>query len=692
MRYAAWIAAVGLTVGLGGGAAAQQTPAQRVDALLSGFQCASLASTVDAAGSVSVAGRVASADDLEKLTASLKEIAGNSVTTDIDIVGRPFCAALEVLGPAIAANEQRSLGARIRPGNDTGVYFEGEPLVLDLTAPSFQSHVYVDYFQLDGKVVHMLPNDKETVTARTAGQHFLIGDPNSGQRAWPIYPPFGREMVTVLAAAQPLFSTPRPEIEESSAYLQALGEALKGQAADQVAAATLDVTSEPKAEAPQPQAQAPAPSTTQPPAKPAQKAEAQPKAKAPTQAARPPQTAEAPAPEKPQQTEAPSPPNARQAETPPKGKTPAPSASSTQQAEAPAPTKSQAPPTTAQAPAKPAQKVEAPPKAKAPTQAAQPAQQAEAQPPAAAKKAAPEPKKAAPAAGGGEQVAIVPVTLTPKKKIGFVQGPNVCKSCHQAEMGVWSGTTHFKDFAEAHKNPKASAILDAAGGEKNMRKNKVCVLCHYTLVQDDENDEGVAKAGPSCESCHGASSKWLDVHNKKGVAHDQRMAEARTDGMITSEMHYDIAENCMSCHGLANPNLDPNVMGKMLEAGHPVSPEFELVRYSQGSVRHRYFPPDTDKNKTMSPAELARLFVTGQAAKLVSAEWAAGRSNVPKYKEVQLERAKLAGQALSAGRSMPEIAAFLKAPSEGAAHKLVEAINGKDMSAQFGAQLPKDYK
>jgi hypothetical protein len=287
---------------------------------------------------------------------------------------------------------------------------------------------------------------------------------------------------------------------------------------------------------------------------------------------------------------------------------------------------------------------------------------------------------------------MVAVTLTPRPKIGFVQGPNVCKSCHAAEYKVWSATEHFKDFADVHKSPKTPAILDAAGGDKNMRKNQTCQLCHYTLVQDDASDPGEAKAGPSCESCHGASSEWIDIHNAKDTPLDQRVTQTMAKGMIRSNMHYEVAENCMSCHGLARADVDPDIMGKMLAAGHPVSPDFELVRYSQGTVRHRFYPPDVDNNKAMSPPELSRLFVTGQAAKLISALWAASRSNVPQYKQVQTARADLARKALSAGQSVPEIAEFLRAPSEASAHKLVQAIETKDLSAQFGSQLSTDYK
>jgi hypothetical protein len=45
-------------------------------------------------------------------------------------------------------------------------------------------------------------------------------------------------------------------------------------------------------------------------------------------------------------------------------------------------------------------------------------------------------------------------------------------------------------------------------------------------------------------------------------------------------MDYDIAANCVSCHGLAREDIKPDVLAKLLAAGHSVEPDFELVRYS----------------------------------------------------------------------------------------------------------------
>ncbi len=98
----------------------------------------------------------------------------------------------------------------------------------------------------------------------------------------------------------------------------------------------------------------------------------------------------------------------------------------------------------------------------------------------------------------------------------FYQGPKKCVECHETEYKVWEDTKHFKSLRTVHKDKKAKAIAKAVGGSKRMKKNEVCTLCHYTLVQKDANAKAKVKAGPSCESCHGASSDWFDIHNDYG--------------------------------------------------------------------------------------------------------------------------------------------------------------------------------
>lgn len=280
----------------------------------------------------------------------------------------------------------------------------------------------------------------------------------------------------------------------------------------------------------------------------------------------------------------------------------------------------------------------------------------------------------------------------------FAQGPKTCQECHNAEFKLWEKTQHFKSFRTVHKKEEAKKIAVASGGKKSMKKNAVCIMCHYTAVQKKAGGKSRPKAGTSCESCHGASSDWLDVHNDYGGAnvkredesaeHKTKRQQAAVDaGMTWSFMRYEIAENCMSCHGLARDELEADALTKMLGAGHPLNPDFELVAYSQGSVRHRFYPPDMTTNAEMSAAELAETFIQGQAAKLVSASAALSKSDDAKYQEAQQKRASDATAALSAV-SLPEAVALVADPTRANALALVAAIAGKDLSGEVGGLLP----
>ena len=280
----------------------------------------------------------------------------------------------------------------------------------------------------------------------------------------------------------------------------------------------------------------------------------------------------------------------------------------------------------------------------------------------------------------------------------YVQGPKTCQECHRAEYEVWEGTQHAKSFREVHKMDEAKVITAAVGGKSSMKKNDTCTICHYTNVQKKAGAAGRPKAGPSCESCLGASSDWLDVHNNYGgpsIKRDDETAEHKTErqqgavdaGMTWSFMRYDIAKNCMSCHGLARDELDAGDLAKMLDAGHPLNPDFELVAYSQGSVRHRFYPPDVTTNAEMSAAELAETFIQGQAAKLVSAVGAMSKSDNPKYQAAQQKRMDDASAALSAV-GVPEAAALVADPTDANARALVAAIAGTDLSGDVQGLLP----
>jgi hypothetical protein len=278
-------------------------------------------------------------------------------------------------------------------------------------------------------------------------------------------------------------------------------------------------------------------------------------------------------------------------------------------------------------------------------------------------------------------------------------GPDKCTNCHKPEEAVWNGTKHAKSFKDVHRAPEAKAILDAAGGDKNMRRNDVCVGCHYSLIQADASAKPTPVDGPSCESCHGAASDWFPIHNDGASASEtpahkaDRIHKSIAAGMIRPEMLYDIALNCLSCHELSHKGrkspIPPETFSKMIDAGHPAGTSFELVQWSQGTVRHRFYPPDISKNAEMTQAQLARMFITGHAAALVESTTTEGKIDNPKYQETLTKVIAAAQAALGAIKDqVPEAAAVLAQPTDDNARKLVEAIASKDLSPQVGSMLP----
>lgn len=281
----------------------------------------------------------------------------------------------------------------------------------------------------------------------------------------------------------------------------------------------------------------------------------------------------------------------------------------------------------------------------------------------------------------------------------FAFGPDKCMECHRAEHGVWEETQHAKSFREVHRNDNAQAISEASGGGRNMRRNDVCGSCHYTETKDSADDRGRVSAAVVCESCHGAASEWLDIHNDYGGQNataesesaehkEERIRQAAELGMIWSHDLYGIASNCLTCHGATRESVAPDTMAAMIEAGHPAGSEFELVTYSQGSVRHRFYPPDVTVNAEMTPAELSRTFIIGHAAALVKVTNAQPATS-PALQETRDKLTAAARSALEAIQGdFPEAGALLSDPTEGNARALVAAIADQDLSGAVGSMLP----
>jgi hypothetical protein len=124
-----------------------------------------------------------------------------------------------------------------------GQLVDGEPLVVSVTTPGYDSYVNIDYYQLDGSVVHMVPSPRAPDNQAPPNYAATVGSAGD----WVIAKPFGTELVVLLITPAPLFNALRPESEARADYLHALDTRLAQIAgkygADRIVADVAQITS-----------------------------------------------------------------------------------------------------------------------------------------------------------------------------------------------------------------------------------------------------------------------------------------------------------------------------------------------------------------------------------------------------------------------------------------------------------------
>lgn len=202
----------------------------------------------------------------------------------------------------------------------------------------------------------------------------------------------------------------------------------------------------------------------------------------------------------------------------------------------------------------------------------------------------------------------------------LVIGSDTCVKCHEGEVAVWRSTPHHHTFDELHRRPEAKKIA-AKLGIRSIKHDGRCVDCHYTQQTDPKTGNIHAIEGVSCESCHGAAKRYLDVHQDYGGEHitratespqhrSQRLRRSIALGMRNPINVYLVAQSCLRCHTTADEEL-VNV------GGHSTgSLDFEFVSWSQGSIRHNFVRSDGKQNAPSTIGRLRLMFVSGMIAEL----------------------------------------------------------------------------
>ena len=142
------------------------------------------------------------------------------VVTRIAPVSTVHCPTIEVFAPLLRAGRDHELDLRT-----ASLLRDGDHLMIDVVA-NVSGFLYIDYFSTDGTVVHLLPRPNVRENRIERGSTLRLGR-GGGTGTWPVGPPFGTEMITIIMTPEPLFAIERVELESSFSYREDLERALE---------------------------------------------------------------------------------------------------------------------------------------------------------------------------------------------------------------------------------------------------------------------------------------------------------------------------------------------------------------------------------------------------------------------------------------------------------------------------------
>lgn len=210
-----------------------------INPTLARVPCAVLTASVEG-GTVKLWGAVRNRPDLQQVKSTLmnmRDVTG--VRATVRQMSRVQCELVNLFSPYISANRKLEQRISVRARTPEAEYEEYDNLVLDLGSPGRDGYVYVDYYALDGSVVHLIPSRALPANRMRAGSARRLGDrPANGE--WVIGKPLGLEMIVALSSTTPLFTVRREEVESAEIYLLDLQTSLK-RADDSAGAVVADI-------------------------------------------------------------------------------------------------------------------------------------------------------------------------------------------------------------------------------------------------------------------------------------------------------------------------------------------------------------------------------------------------------------------------------------------------------------------
>jgi serine/threonine protein kinase len=219
--------------------------AAAIASILSALPCSALLPAIDGR-SLTVTGFLSKEVGVPSLKGKLAVFDGVDLSIKVQEVDSDKCGVISLFGPYWIRSRLPGKSATIHASKSNGALTEGEPLMVDVTSPGYDSFLAVDYYILDSNIAHMLPNQRARDNAAPPNHTATIGSLGN----WVIGKPFGTELIVLVATPVPLFDAMRPELEPAQDYLRAvatrLAEISKRHGADKVAVDIAQITTSPR--------------------------------------------------------------------------------------------------------------------------------------------------------------------------------------------------------------------------------------------------------------------------------------------------------------------------------------------------------------------------------------------------------------------------------------------------------------
>jgi hypothetical protein len=128
----------------------------------------------------------------------------------VQIQGWPFCQVMASLADAAAGKDSGTERVSILLNKNHPLYWEGEYFVVRATNNNpHEGYIYLDYVDLSGYVVHMLPTPEDADNRVAGWGEVVVGaeDKQSCTRrqCYEVSPPHGRSLVVAVWSPEPLY-------------------------------------------------------------------------------------------------------------------------------------------------------------------------------------------------------------------------------------------------------------------------------------------------------------------------------------------------------------------------------------------------------------------------------------------------------------------------------------------------------